>query len=434
MASNPITIKESINNFNTTRQDYMMDNNRKFGGSGKFNFRKYKTDKERIEEYKKEKEMNLRRQVKPKDPPCKQDEKTHHSVEQPIMRFKPRTDLERLYYSINEYSYGKISKDVINEQLKRLNLSGLKKNEEENNQDLNFLKKFDNIDEKTLEELLTQKEFLNKQGYNEKNSETVKQISLILDHHNKKHIKNEDDPSRFKSKQAWRTHVNKKAARRFLVDYNKKTHFKGASLLSFNMDDFKSKSLIKQNQNKTQENFLNFNSYDEPENDQNENNMVQYNGTTSNFYSGNKSNFFENNSTTAHNEFYNTTNDFSKFNNTSFKKSNQSKNNLADMNTKISNMDFNPLLKKTEEYYDPKILIYLKRISQTNNITDVNGEMPVVALKGLGFLSNLKLKNSNNTSMKSENSNLFNQINLNINLNNLNEIEEMRKCNFLNFK
>ena len=41
---------------------------------------------------------------------------------QPIMKFKPRTDLERIFDSINLNYYGKIDRNVINEQLKSLGL------------------------------------------------------------------------------------------------------------------------------------------------------------------------------------------------------------------------------------------------------------------------------------------------------------------------
>lgn len=38
------------------------------------------------------------------------------------MRFKPRTDLERIFDAINDYSYGKINKKIVNRQLKNLEL------------------------------------------------------------------------------------------------------------------------------------------------------------------------------------------------------------------------------------------------------------------------------------------------------------------------
>ena len=41
---------------------------------------------------------------------------------QPEMRFKPRTDLERVYDIINGYKYGSARKDILNKQLKNIDL------------------------------------------------------------------------------------------------------------------------------------------------------------------------------------------------------------------------------------------------------------------------------------------------------------------------
>jgi hypothetical protein len=42
---------------------------------------------------------------------------------QPTMRFKPRTDLERIYETINSVYYGSVKKDGVNKQLKFLQLN-----------------------------------------------------------------------------------------------------------------------------------------------------------------------------------------------------------------------------------------------------------------------------------------------------------------------
>ena len=39
------------------------------------------------------------------------------------MRFKARTDLERVYDTINDYSYGKVNKRIIYKQLRNLDLN-----------------------------------------------------------------------------------------------------------------------------------------------------------------------------------------------------------------------------------------------------------------------------------------------------------------------
>ena len=41
---------------------------------------------------------------------------------QPIMKFKPRTDLERIFDTVNLNYYGKIDRNLINDQLKTLGL------------------------------------------------------------------------------------------------------------------------------------------------------------------------------------------------------------------------------------------------------------------------------------------------------------------------
>lgn len=43
------------------------------------------------------------------------------------MRFKPRTDLERIYEAINGYSFGRVNRDIVEKQLKSLDLNYMKK-------------------------------------------------------------------------------------------------------------------------------------------------------------------------------------------------------------------------------------------------------------------------------------------------------------------
>ena len=49
---------------------------------------------------------------------------------QPEMRFKPRTDLERVYDMVNGYKYGLARKDVLDKQLKNLDLNKYKNSNE----------------------------------------------------------------------------------------------------------------------------------------------------------------------------------------------------------------------------------------------------------------------------------------------------------------
>jgi len=56
---------------------------------------------------------------------------------QPNMRFRARTDLERIYDAVNGYSLGRASKWIINKQLKELDLyTAVKTNNKRESQDI----------------------------------------------------------------------------------------------------------------------------------------------------------------------------------------------------------------------------------------------------------------------------------------------------------
>ena len=58
--------------------------------------------------------------------------KNNNLISQPTMRYKPRTDLERVYDVLNGYNYDEKSKDIIERQLKSINLYDYKKPGESN--------------------------------------------------------------------------------------------------------------------------------------------------------------------------------------------------------------------------------------------------------------------------------------------------------------
>ena len=68
MVEEPIEIRDlSKHSDYTSRQSHLAENNRKIGGSNKFSFRKFKTDKEKLEEYtqKKLEEDIYKEKIKP---------------------------------------------------------------------------------------------------------------------------------------------------------------------------------------------------------------------------------------------------------------------------------------------------------------------------------------------------------------------------------
>ncbi len=205
----------------------------------------------------------------------KKDSKKLNTIQQPTMRFKPRTDLERIFYAVNSFSMGKISKKIVNDHLEKLNLNTFKKLEEDDTQKLDDILDNDKIlDEEEIQELIKQKEFLNKQGYNEKNSETVKQIENILLKYNKNKIQIFDPKSRInnnnnnnynnnndnfnnKNKNIEKNNIKNSAIRKFNknFDINSKTFFKAASVYSFKLDDYKKNIKVNELKNPNEDHF-----------------------------------------------------------------------------------------------------------------------------------------------------------------------------------
>jgi hypothetical protein len=47
---------------------------------------------------------------------------------QPVMKFAPRTEFERIYDTLNSYNFGSVDKDLIQEQLKTLGFLTIQNN------------------------------------------------------------------------------------------------------------------------------------------------------------------------------------------------------------------------------------------------------------------------------------------------------------------
>lgn len=301
MIENPITLKDHIMpSIKTTRQEFINDNNRKYGGTTKFSFSKYKTDKERLEEHFKQKveNQNLLIRIKKEEEEQlekrkKNDNYRYHSIEQPAMRYKARTDLERIYDSVNEYSYGKISKNIINEQLNKLNLNNVKRKEGE--VEITNKKRFENfksLDEHEINELQSQKEFLNSQGFDERNSEAVKEIETILTLNQEKlssatylDTKQEEDKNNsHKNRFAIKNQLNSGAIRKLFRDHNSKTFFKAASTFCFKSIELQKKNNDREFKKSSNDNY-NFSSdkaFRNIENISNENDFFQINSSNNN--------------------------------------------------------------------------------------------------------------------------------------------------------
>ena len=148
-----------------------------------------------------------------------------NTIFQPTMRYKPRTDLERVYDILNGYNYNQASRDIIERQLKSINLYDYKKN---------------SINEGGKEEsrILKRPRFLSKSL--QRKTKKRKNVNSL---YKMNHVYYNPDKSSYKPWQR-REDLNTEAYG-FLSSYHYKTHFKAAEEIA--ESDYKSN--IKGNNN-----------------------------------------------------------------------------------------------------------------------------------------------------------------------------------------
>ena len=141
-----------------------------------------------------------------------------NTIFQPTMRYKPRTDLERVYDILNGYNYNQASRDIIERQLKSINLYDYKKN---------------SINEGGKEEsrILKRPRFLSKSL--QKKTKKRKNVNSL---YKMNHVYYNPDKSSYKPWQR-REDLNTEAYG-FLSSYHYKTHFKAAEEIA--ESDYKS--------------------------------------------------------------------------------------------------------------------------------------------------------------------------------------------------
>ena len=139
---------------------------------------------------------------------------------QPEMRFKPRTDLERVYDMINGYKYGLAKRDILDKQLKNV---GLNKYQNSNELKRRILKKI-NINNSPSE---SENESDNDKTNTNSEIHKLKQNKKSRLYYNPKSVDYKDKP--------WmkRTDLNADAYK-ILDSYHYKTHFKAAEEIAEN--------------------------------------------------------------------------------------------------------------------------------------------------------------------------------------------------------
>lgn len=189
---------------------------------------------------------------------------------QPIMKFKPRTDLERIFDTVNSNYYGKIDRNLINEQLKSLGLVNVysKKHPKLQNE-YSLLREKLKVNPETLHYLIKEKQRLEQGPKTKEIDELIANMENII-HINKEILSDKIQKSfsfseKSKNSTNKRRNLNNFLAKNILSEYQKKTHFKALCAFSLDLSDysFKKKKLNIDNskdENKNEEIFM-YNSY-----------------------------------------------------------------------------------------------------------------------------------------------------------------------------
>ena len=219
MAENPIIIKKDKNKYMTTREALYADTSNKILDKKGFIFSTYKTDKERIKDYLDQRTEKL-------------NHKKHNSYLvkdkkfiQPLMRFKARTDLERVEETLKDRDGLEIEKSLALNQLTKVTTahSDYSSSDEDiktpkrykfyiNNSDKNIKKKKNNLNQEeerkkflhnkiieSRKNMMKKRKFYITLGLNKRLENQNKAKFIRGDLHNKTHFKAMENLTMFKT-------------------------------------------------------------------------------------------------------------------------------------------------------------------------------------------------------------------------------------------
>ncbi len=219
MAENPIIIKKDKSKYITTREALYADTSNKILDKKGFIFSKYKTDKERIKDYLEQRKEKLYHRKQNND--LNKDKK----FIQPLMRFKARTDIERVEEVLKDRDVLEIEKNTPLNQINKITTahSDYSSSDEDtqtqkkyrfyvNNSDKNIKKKkntFDDEEEKkrimhnkileSRKNMMKKRKFYITLGLNKRLENQNKAKFLRGDLHNKTHFKAMENLTMFKT-------------------------------------------------------------------------------------------------------------------------------------------------------------------------------------------------------------------------------------------
>ena len=167
MAEKPIMIKKSKDKFSTSRQEFFALTSNKILDKKGFQFKSYKSDKERINELVKGKELldkyleGISKEKKRKEKLKKK--KNIPKLIQPSMRFTARSDFERVYDIIKNRNALYEEEKIIKNQLAKMGFSSHIEDEDEENEESEKIDSEENLIKK---ENLTDEEIIQKERHN----------------------------------------------------------------------------------------------------------------------------------------------------------------------------------------------------------------------------------------------------------------------------
>ena len=127
MVEKPILIKKEKDKYSTSRQEFFASNSNKILYKKGFQFKSYKSDKERINEILKGKEsldkylLEIEKMKKKRE--IKMKKRKEPKLIQPSMRFTARTDLERVYDVLKKREHLFEEEKIVRKQLEQIGFS-----------------------------------------------------------------------------------------------------------------------------------------------------------------------------------------------------------------------------------------------------------------------------------------------------------------------
>ena len=172
------------------------------------------------------------------------ENKITYSYLQPVMKYAPRTQFERIYDTLNSYDYGRIDKTLITDQLKSLGFLKVKNKKYMASQnEYSLLKEKFKVSQPTLDYLIKEKERLEKEAKTPEIVDLINNIGDIIKI-NKEIIHDQEllNTPAFQKNNQKKLNVTKKKiinnflAKNILGEYQKKTHFKALLNCTLNLD------------------------------------------------------------------------------------------------------------------------------------------------------------------------------------------------------